>query len=155
MTEQPAFKHYESNPTFIRKEDHPAVAELIDWLIEKQNSGYKMVNSVKRLAQMKEFIEGNLHDWGCRAGMNSLIVRVDGTLAPCFPMYNASYDWGTIENHKFERKQLSDMKQECQKTCFSTLNHILAFCYNDERVIKWLWKHAKVGFKRIEGNFED
>ena len=86
---------------------------------------------------------------------NSLIVRVDGTLAPCFPMYNASYDWGTIENHKFERKQLKDMKQECQKTCFSTLNHILAFCYNDERVIKWLWKQAKVGFKRIEGNFED
>ena len=79
--------------------------------------------------------------------MNSLIVRVDGTLAPCFPMYNASYDWGTIENHKFERKQLTDMKQECQKSCFSTLNHILAFCYNDERVIKWLWKHAKVGFR--------
>ncbi len=155
MTEQPAFKHYESNPTFIRKEDHPVVAELIDWLIDKQNSGYKMVNSVKRLSQMKEFIEGNLHDWGCRAGMNSLIVRVDGTLAPCFPMYNASYDWGTIENHKFERKQLKDMKQECQKTCFSTLNHILAFCYNDERVIKWLFKHAKVGFKKIEGNFED
>ena len=61
-----------------------------------------MVNSVQRLAQMKNFIHGDLHDWGCRAGHNSLIVRVDGTLAPCFPMYSAGYDWGTIENHKFE-----------------------------------------------------
>ena len=61
-----------------------------------------MVNSVERLAQMKQFIQGDLEDWSCRAGHNSLIVRVDGTLAPCFPMYSAGYDWGTIENHKFE-----------------------------------------------------
>jgi radical SAM protein with 4Fe4S-binding SPASM domain len=94
-----------------------------------------MVNSVERLAQMKNFVQGELHDWGCRAGHNSLIVRVDGTLAPCFPMYSAGYDWGTIENHKFETKQLKEMKKECQKSCFSTLNHILAFCYNDKRVI--------------------
>ena len=46
-----------------------------------------MVNSVERLAQMKNFIQGELEDWNCRAGHNSLIVRVDGTLAPCFPMY--------------------------------------------------------------------
>ena len=61
-----------------------------------------MVNSVERLAQMKNFVHGELQDWDCRAGHNSLIVRVDGTLAPCFPMYSAGYDWGTIENHKFE-----------------------------------------------------
>ncbi len=138
MTEQPHFKHLYTNPTFIREEDHPLVAELVDWLIEKQKSGYHMVNSVERLAQMKEFIQGELDDWNCRAGHNSLIVRVDGTLAPCFPMYSAGYDWGTIENHKFETKQLKEMKKECQKNCFSTLNHILAFCYNDRRVITWL-----------------
>jgi hypothetical protein len=112
-----------------------------------------MVNSVQRLAQMKNFIHGDLEDWNCRAGHNSLIVRVDGTLAPCFPMYSAGYDWGTIENHKFETKQLKEMKKECQKSCFSTLNHILAFCYNDRRVIMWLLKQAKHGFRRIEGNF--
>ena len=39
MTEQPHFKHLYSNPTFIREKDHPAAAELIDWLIEKQKSG--------------------------------------------------------------------------------------------------------------------
>ena len=102
MTEQPHFKHLYTNPTFIREEDHPLVCELVDWLIEKQKSGYHMVNSVERLAQMKEFVQGELDDWNCRAGHNSLIVRVDGTLAPCFPMYSAGYDWGTIENHKFE-----------------------------------------------------
>ena len=88
MTEQPHFKHLYTNPTFIREEHHAAAAELIDWLIEKQKSGYHMVNSVERLAQMKNFMQGDLHDWGCRAGHNSLIVRVDGTLAPasrCIP----------------------------------------------------------------------
>ena len=155
MTEQPHFKHLYSNPTFIREEDHALVAELVDWLVEKQKSGYHMVNSVERLAQMKSFIQGELDDWNCRAGHNSLIVRVDGTLAPCFPMYSAGYDWGTIENQKFETKQLKEMKKECQKTCFSTLNHILAFCYNDRRVIHWLFKQARYGFRRIEGNFGD
>ena len=153
MTEQPHFKHLYSNPTFIREEDHPLVCELVDELIAKQKAGYHMVNSVERLAQMKEFVQGELHDWGCRAGHNSLIVRVDGTLAPCFPMYSAGYDWGTIENHKFETKQLKEMKKECQKTCFSTLNHILAFCYNDKRVIEWLLRQAKHGFRRVDGNF--
>jgi MoaA/NifB/PqqE/SkfB family radical SAM enzyme len=155
MTEQPHFKHLYSNPTFIREEDRAAVAELVDWLVEKQKSGYHMVNSVERLSQMKEFIQGDLEDWNCRAGQNSLIVRVDGTLAPCFPMYSAAYDWGTIENHKFDTTQLNSMKKECQKSCFSTLNHILAFCYNDQRVIRWLFRQAKHGFQGITGNFGD
>jgi hypothetical protein len=110
---------------------------------------------VERLSQMKDFIKGDLEDWNCRAGQNSLIVRVDGTLAPCFPMYSAGYDWGTIENQKFEQKQLKNMKKECQKHCFSTLNHILAFCYNDRRVIHWLFRQAKNGFQGVQGNFGD
>jgi MoaA/NifB/PqqE/SkfB family radical SAM enzyme len=155
MTEQPHFKHLYTNPTFIREEDHPLVGELVDWLVAKQKSGYYMVNSVERLLQMKDFIQGDLQDWNCRAGHNSLIVRVDGTLAPCFPMYSAGYDWGTIEKHKFEAKQLKEMKKECQKNCFSTLNHILAFCYNDQRVIGWMLKQAKNGFQGVTGNFGD
>ncbi len=39
---------------------------------------------------------------------------MDGTLAPCFPMYSATYDWGTIGNHKFEVPQLNEMKKACQ-----------------------------------------
>jgi len=71
------------------------------------------------------------------------------------PMYSAGYDWGTIENQKFERTQLKEMKKECQKSCFSTLNHILAFCYNDQRVIQWMFKQAKNGFRGVTGNFGD
>jgi hypothetical protein len=125
----------------------------VDWLIDRKRSGYKMVNSVSRLDEMRHFMRGKVQDWNCRAGLNSLIVRTDGILAPCFPMYSATYDWGTIENHKFETKRLSEMKKSCQPHRFSTLNHILAFCYNDARVIKWMVRQA---LNRFQGttNFD-
>src|SRR5271166_806837 len=82
----------------------------------------------------------------CRSGIAApgLIPSSCGRMAlsPCFPMYNATYDWGTIENHKFETGQLTEMKKSCQPHCFSTLNHILAYCYNDARVIKWMLRQA-------------
>jgi MoaA/NifB/PqqE/SkfB family radical SAM enzyme len=153
MIEQDHFKHYDENSTFITKEDWPKVDELVDWLIEKNKSGYKMVNSVKRLQDMKEFLRGKVEPWNCRAGQNSLIIRVDGTLAPCFPMYSATHNWGTIENHRFENSQLDHMKISCQTHCFSTLNHNLGFCYNDTRVIKWVLKQASHGFQGVSGSF--
>ena len=140
------FKHLGNNPTYIRPEDWPAVDDLIDWLIEKNRSGYQIVNSIRRLADMKDFMRGRVEPWNCRGGQNSIIIRTDGSLAPCFPMYTATYDWGTIENHKFDVAQLNEMKKTCQLHCFSTLNHILAFCYNDARVIKWLLRQAAGGF---------
>lgn len=154
MTEQTHFKHLDEDGLFIREEDRPAVAELIDWLIDKHRSGYRIANSVERLAQMKDFMGGALKDWNCRAGQNTLIIRTDGTLAPCFPMYSASHDWGTIEQPKFERAQLAEMKQSCQPHCFSTLNHIVAYGYNDRRVIKWMLRQTLSGFQGIKGNFE-
>jgi len=93
MTDQPHFRHREGNSTFLTEEDWPRVDETIDWLIEKQRQGYKMVNSIRRLEQMKEFMRGKLQEWDCRAGLNSLIIRTDGTLAPCFPLYSATCDW--------------------------------------------------------------
>src|ERR1700757_3568295 len=39
------FKHKEQNVTYITPDDWPAVEETIQWLTEKQDSGYKMVNS--------------------------------------------------------------------------------------------------------------
>jgi MoaA/NifB/PqqE/SkfB family radical SAM enzyme len=154
MMEQENFKHLEDNPVFIREEDHAPIGELIDWLIDKQNSGWQMVNSTQRLAEMKSFIQKDLHTWGCRAGQNSLIIRVDGTLAPCFPTYSATHDWGTIEQPKFDSAHLKEMKKSCEPNCFSTLNHILAFCYNDARVIKWLLRQAAGGFGSIRGNMD-
>jgi MoaA/NifB/PqqE/SkfB family radical SAM enzyme len=154
MLEQDHFKHSQENETFIRPEDWPKVDELIDWIIEKNRSGYKMVNSIQRLQEMKEFMRGKIQEWNCRAGQNNVIIRVDGSLAPCFPMYSATYDWGVIENHKFDVKQLEEMKRECQKHCFSTLNHNLAFCYNDRRVIKWVLRQALRGFQGVTGSFD-
>jgi MoaA/NifB/PqqE/SkfB family radical SAM enzyme len=154
MTEQPHYKHLNDNPNFIRPEDMPAVDELLDWLIEKQKQGYKMTNSISRIAEMKEFMRGRLESWNCRAGQNTMIIRVDGTLAPCFPMYSTHYDWGTIEHPKFKTSQLNEMKKSCQPHCFSTLNHIVGFCYNDARVIKWLCKQAMHGFQGIS-NWND
>ena len=149
MTEQPHFKHIEENPTFLRPQDFPEVDALLDWLIEKQSQGYKMTNSMSRIAEMKKFMRGELQDWNCRAGQNTLIIRTDGTLAPCFPMYSAAHDWGTIESPKFETQQLNRMKKSCQPHCFSTLNHIVGFCYNDARVIKFLFQQAIRGFQGI------
>jgi len=153
MIEQEHFKHYEANDTFIHRQDWPKVDELIDCLIQKNESGYKMVNSVKRLQDMKDFLRGKVEPWNCRAGQNSLIIRVDGTLAPCFPMYSATHDRGTIEKHKFEVPQLDEMKKSCQTHCFSTLNHNLGFCYNDARVINWVLKQAAHGFQGVTGSF--
>jgi len=154
MIEQPHFKHQDENDTYIRRDDWPRVDELVDWLIEKNRSGYKMVNSVKRLQDMKDFMRGKLEPWNCRAGQNSLIIRVDGSLAPCFPMYSATYDWGHIEDHNFEVKQLNEMKQGCQKHCFSTLNHNLGYCYDDARAVRWVLKQASRGFQGVSGSFD-
>jgi MoaA/NifB/PqqE/SkfB family radical SAM enzyme len=153
MIEQSHFQHMDDNDTFIRPQDFPKVDALVDWLIDKNRQGYKMVNSVQRLQDMKAFMRGKVEPWKCRAGQNSMIVRVDGTLAPCFPMYSANYDWGTIENHKFEVPQLNKMKKSCQTHCFSTLNHNLAYCYNDTRVLKWVVKQAVRGFQGATGSF--
>lgn len=152
--EQSHFQHLNENDTFVRQEDWPKVDALVDWLVEKNRSGYKMVNSTRRLEDMKAFMRGKVEPWNCRAGQNSLIIRVDGTLAPCFPMYSATYDWGTIEDQKFDVKQLDEMKQSCQTHCFSTLNHNLGYRYNDVRAIRWVWKQAVRGFQGVTGSFD-
>ena len=95
-------------------------------------------------------------EWNCRAGQNNVIIRTDGTVAPCFPMYSATFDWGNIDQPKFDSAQLSGMKQTCQRHCFSTLNHNLAYCYNDARVIKWLWSNViRNKFQGGVRSFED
>jgi hypothetical protein len=58
MLEQPHFKHNSGNSTYITQKDWPEVDATIDWLIEKNRSGYKMVNSVRRLEEMKAFHAG-------------------------------------------------------------------------------------------------
>jgi len=190
------FKHLYDNPTYIRPEDWCEVDALVDWIIAKNRAGYQMVNSVRRLEEMKAFVrmssgldlkahgwngdgsngeqaeadllshvpgvierpDGELQfaEWNCRAGQNNVIIRTDGTVGPCFPMYGATYDWGNIDRPRFAQEQLSGMKKTCQQHCFSTLNHNLAYCYDDARVIKWFW--SSVIKNRFQGgmrSFED
>jgi hypothetical protein len=85
-----------------------------------------------------------------------VIIRTDGTVAPCFPMYLSTFDWGNIDHAKFDPKQLRQMKTTCERYCFSTLNHNLGYRYNDARVIKWMWK--QVITNKLKGgarSFED
>ena len=155
MMEHDHFEHADQNSTFITREDWPRIDELIDWLIEKSRSGYKMVNSPARLEEMKRFMRGELQDWNCRAGQNTLIIRPDGTLAPCFPLYSATCDWGVVGAPKFEPNQLLEIKRQCQPHCFSTLNHTVAYCYDAGRIFRWLAKQAANGFRGTTGSFED
>jgi MoaA/NifB/PqqE/SkfB family radical SAM enzyme len=148
------FRHLDDNPNFVRAEDWPRVDALIDWLIEKNQAGYQMVNSVKRLQDMKAFMRGKVEPWNCRAGLNCVIIRMDGTLGPCSPCYGVAYDWGHIGKPKFDRRQLEAMKTECQRNCFSTLNHNLGFCYNDRRVARWLLTQFRRGFRTGARAFE-
>lgn len=155
MLDQPHFKHSGANETFITPQDWPRIDAVIDWLIARNRSGYKMVNSTARLQEMKPFMRGKLLDWNCRAGQNSLIVRTDGTLAPCFPMYSASCDWGVVGKPGFDAGQLGDTKRKCQPRCFSTLNHNLAYCYDAGRAFRWVLKQALHGFRGTTGGFEE
>jgi len=115
----------------------------------------------ERLATTPGIVQDEKHElhfaeWNCRAGQNNVIVRTDGTVAPCFPMYGATYDWGNIEEHNFVASQLASMKKTCQQHCFSTLNHNLAYCYNDARVIKFVWTQlVKNRMKGGARSFED
>lgn len=154
MIKQEHFQHYEDNATYLRPEDYPRADEVLDWIIDKHRQGYKMVNPIQHLQDMKQLMRGEVKSrWNCRAGQNSLIIRTDGSLAPCFPMYSASYDWGVVGDHKFDVRQLDEMKKTCMSHCLSTCNYILGYCYDNMRVLKWVLKQAKNGFRGATGSF--
>src|SRR6201981_3164063 len=76
------FKHLSDNPTYIRPEDWPEIDSLVNWLIEKNKSGYQMVNSVQRLQEIKAFIrmasgaDLKRHGWnGDGSGTNGDIAK--------------------------------------------------------------------------------
>jgi MoaA/NifB/PqqE/SkfB family radical SAM enzyme len=154
MIEQEHFNdRMEKNSTFLRPEDYSKVDDLLDWVIERHKGGQTIVNPISHLHQMKELMRGEVAPWSCRAGQNMLIIRMDGTLAPCFPMYSATHDWGVVGKHKFALEQLDEMKLKCSKHCLSTCNYILGFSYNTRRVLWWGLKQASRGFKSVSGSF--
>jgi MoaA/NifB/PqqE/SkfB family radical SAM enzyme len=153
MLEQGHFTHLEENPTFLRPEDFPKVDELLDYLSDKNRQGYKMVNSCQHFEDMKRFMRGEVEPWECRAGRNTSLIRTDGTLAPCFSMYSSTYDWGTIENPKFDSTQLGNMKKSCNPHCLSTCQHTVGYAYNVWRVFRWLARQARRGCRGVTGSF--
>ena len=56
-------------------------------------------------------------------------------------------------SHKFDVKQLDEMKKSCSKHCLSTCNYILGYCYETMRVLGWIAKQARRGFKGVTGSF--
>lgn len=152
MLDQEHFRHFDENDTYLRPEDYDRVDDLLDYLADKHRQGYKMPNPANHFSRMKQLMRGEVEPWPCRAGQNMTIIRTDGTLAPCFPMYSSSYDWGSVGNHKYDVRQLDEMKKECSKHCLSTCNYILAHCYNVRRVMVWAVKQALRGFRGASGS---
>src|SRR5262245_38377240 len=62
MLEQSHFQHLNDNDTFIRPQDFSKVDELVDWIIDKNRQGYRMVNSIQRLQEMKAFMRGKVQE---------------------------------------------------------------------------------------------
>lgn len=137
------FKHHDDG-WWITPAEYEKVDALVDWLVEKNRAGYTMANSVEHLLAMKDFIRGKLRPWNCRAGELSMVIRLDGTFAPCFEMYGSSEDWGNLdEGPKFDPVRLKELKASCSRHCLSTCNfqtyhYSKSFVYS----LQWVVKHA-------------
>ena len=128
----------------------------VGWNGDGTGTGDELKEKIASNVGITQEEDGNLRfaDWNCRAGQNNIVIRTDGTLVPCFPLYPGTFDWGDIDELRMDYGHLKQIKKNCQQQCFSTLNHNLAYCYNDARVIKWLWQHAKRGFRGGARSFE-
>ena len=135
---------YKEDGWWITPNEFDEVDNLVDWLIEKNKSGFTMVNSIEHLSLIKDFIRGKLRPWDCRAGELTFVIRLDGSFAPCFEMYGSDYDWGNVfAGVKFDREKLNELKKECSTHCLSTCNfqvyhYTKSFLYS----LQWVGKHA-------------
>jgi len=152
INEQPPIDYSAFDPEkdcgWITGRDIERVDGVIDWLIEKNRSGYTMVNSVEHLAAMKLFIRNRLPAWPCRAGELSMIMRLDGSFAPCFELYGDSEDWGSIyAGAKFDVEKLAERKQGCSPHCLSTCNfQVTHYTRSLRHTLQWVAKHAYARF---------
>jgi MoaA/NifB/PqqE/SkfB family radical SAM enzyme len=143
--EEEHYKHHD-NDTYIRQEQWEEADELLDWLIDKNQHGYPMVNSADHLRAMKGFIRGKVEPWECRAGHNSSFIRSDGTLAPCFGLLSSKYDWGRIWTPRFDAEILEVQKEKCKPYCLSTCQYNLGHYYTiASGTLRWTGKHARLG----------
>ena len=152
INEPPPIKYdtyeHEAEGAWITREKIQAVDGLIDWLIDKNLKCYRMVNSVEHLETMKLFIRRKLPPWPCQAGKLTMIIRLDGSFAPCFELYGSKEDWGSIyEGPKFDSARLTRQKQECAQHCLSTCNfQVNHYTRTLLFSMQWLAKHAHTHF---------
>ncbi len=139
---------HEQDGAWITEAEFDEVDELLDWVIQKNLEGYTMVNSVEHLSAMKRFIRHKLPVWPCMAGQYLMIIRLDGSFAPCMELYGSDEDWGNIyDGHKFDPERLARQKQHCSPHCLSTCN--FQVCHYSSALIysvQWLAKHAYSSF---------
>jgi MoaA/NifB/PqqE/SkfB family radical SAM enzyme len=133
---------------WITEKEFQAVDELVDWLIEKNRQGYNMVNSVGHLQAMKRFIRHQLPQWPCQAGELTMVIRLDGSFAPCFELYASEEDWGNIyDGPKFDKAGLDKQKESCTLHCLSTCNYQVNHYTRSWRYsLQWVAKHAYAQF---------
>jgi MoaA/NifB/PqqE/SkfB family radical SAM enzyme len=116
--------------------------ELIDFINDKVRQGLRIVNSRQHMQQMKNFVRGSSDPWPCRAGQNCIVVRIDGTLAPCFEMYSSIEDWGKLGQHQLDQARLKSLKNRCNRKCLSTCNYNLASYYDAKKLFSWLVRNT-------------
>ena len=107
-----------------------------------------MVNSVEHLRAMKLFIRGRMPSWPCEAGRISMVIRLDGSFAPCFELYGSKEDWGNIyDGPRFDPVKLEEQKQTCSPHCLSTCNfQVKHYSQSPLYSLQWLVKHAHARF---------
>jgi len=125
-------------------EDYQKVDELLDWLLEKYRRGYNIANSPQHFIAAKRFIRRQPICWDCRAGHNTLVIRTDGRLTPCFEYFDDEDDWGVVGDHKFERERLDAFKGKCNAHCLSTCNFTSSYYYSFSTVLEWVLKYYLV-----------
>lgn len=140
-------EHYahRDNDLRIRPEQYEEVDALLDWLIEKQEEGWCMVNAPEHLRAMKDRLRGRIEPWDCRAGHNGALIKPDGSIAPCFDLITHPYDWGRIWKPDFNPEALRAAKEACLPHCSSTCFYNLGTYYNLRSLPTWLVKHARMG----------
>jgi len=152
VNEPPVIKYdtyqHEQDGAWITEKEIQGVDEVIDWLIEKNLQGYTMVNSVDHLRAMKRFIHHQWPQWHCRAGEFTMIIRLDGSFAPCFELYGEKDDWGNPYNGpKFDSVELKRRKQKCSPHCISTCNYqVNHYTRSIVYALQWLAEHAYSSF---------
>jgi MoaA/NifB/PqqE/SkfB family radical SAM enzyme len=95
---------------------------LIGWLLDRKRLGYRMANSATGLLEMRAVLRGEGSCRECGAGREMVVIRTDGSLAPCLPLSGSAGDWGEAGNPSLDPARLEEIKGTCRRGCRCTLD---------------------------------